>query len=431
MPTHAPVTGTSDRPPVNRIRQLATGSVGHLVEYFDWSAYSFLAIYFADQFFPGGESSAVPLLATFGVFAVGFLTRPIGGVIMGRIADRKGRRLTLTLGVGMMGIGSLLIAVSPTYAQCGVLAPIILVVARLVQGFSTGGELATAGAFLMESAPPNRRGVYTSLTNVSSSVGKVLCLAIITALVSLVGPGAMADWAWRVPFAIGAVAAVSAWWIRRRAEETLDEEHQAAADTKPAFKEVFVEYRLQFRNAFVLASVTGAMFYVWTTYIPTWAVITAGLSKGHAVTISTIAFCFYGAIQVPLGRLSDRIGRRPMIFAFLGLNIALTIPMFLLVTSDVPIMLAVQCIGVGITAVLMAASGAILGEMFPARIRVLATGTAVSFATAVFGGTIPAIGTALHSVGHPMLFPAYLTALNLVAFIVIRRIPETAHKPLP
>ena len=173
------------------------------------------------------------------------------------------------------------------------------------------------------------------------------------------------------------------------------------------------------------------MFYVWATYVPIWAVLTVGLSKGIAVTISTTAFCFYGAIQIPLGWLSDRVGRRPMIFAFLGLNIVLMIPLFLSVTSNIPIMLLVQCLGIGITAVLMAVNGAILGELFPARVRVLATGTAISFATAIFGGTIPTIGTALYGTGHPMLFPVYLVALNVVASVAVRRIPETAHRPLP
>ena len=194
----------------NRRTQVLTGSVGHLVEYFDWSAYSFLAIYFSRQFFPGDAESVVPLLATFTVFAVGFLARPVGGILMGRMADRYGRKPTLAVGVAMMGLGSLLIGVAPTYAQVGILAPVILVVARLIQGLSTGGELSTATAFLVESAPAGRRGAYGSIVNVGSSLGKVLCLLAITLLVGTVGADAMADWAWRVPFLLGAVLAVVA-----------------------------------------------------------------------------------------------------------------------------------------------------------------------------------------------------------------------------
>lgn len=414
---------------VHRRRQILTGSVGHLVEYFDWSAYSFLAIYFANQFFPGDAGSVVPLLSTFVVFALGFLTRPIGGVLMGRMADRHGRRLALTVGVAMMGVGSLMIALAPTYAQVGILAPIILVVARLIQGLSTGGELAAASAFLMESAPTDRRGVYTSLTNVSSSLGKVLCLGLITLLVNTVGVDAMADWAWRVPFLLGAVAALVAWWIRRRAEETYRSESEPA--TAPPFRELFVDHRPALWRAFVLASVTAAMFYTWSTYAPTWAIITAGLNKQQAVTISALAFIIYGLVQVPLGRLSDRIGRRPMMFAFYAGNIVFTLPLFAAMSANATTMLLVQCAGMVICALLMSVAAAMLGEMFPARIRVLATGAAFSFATALFGGTVPAIGTAIHETGVDVAFPLYLVALNVIALALTYRMPETAHAPLP
>lgn len=413
----------------SRTRQLVTGGVGHLVEYFDWSAYSFLAIYFAHEFFPGGQSSVVPLLSTFAVFAVGFAARPIGGILLGRIADRHGRKAALSISVAMMGIGSLVIGLAPTYSQVGLVAPFILVFARLVQGLSTGGELATASAFLMESAPANRRGTFTSFTNVTSSVGKVLCLAVITALVAGVGGDAMADWAWRVPFLVGALGAVIGWWIRRRAVETIDS-HEAENAQNVGFRDLVTEYRVPFWRAFAIASVTGAMLYAWGTFVPTWAVLTEGLEKGTAVGISTAAFVFYGLIQVPIGRLSDRWGRRPMILTFLIGNIVLTGPLFALISSDTLRMLLIQCAGMTLTATLMSIGGAALGEMFPSRVRVFATGTAMSFATAIFGGTVPMIGTWLHGAGWATLFPIYLVLLNVLALAVLWRIPETAHGPL-
>nr|WP_314141217.1 MFS transporter [uncultured Rhodococcus sp.] len=424
------------QPKINRRRQLITGGVGHLIEYFDWSAYSFLAIYFAHQFFPGGESSLVPLLSTFAVFAVGFLARPVGGIVLGKIADRRGRKAALTLSVAMMGIGSLIIGLSPTYYQVGVLAPIILVMARLVQGFSTGGELATASAFLMESAPDNRRGTFTSSTNVTSSAGKVVCLGIITGLVALVGPDNMSEWAWRIPFLIGAAGAVVAWWIRRRAQETLsattdlDATVQSVRVDRGNFAVLFTDHRGALWRAFAIATLTSAMFYAWGTFVPTWAVVTEGLDKESAVLVSTIAFVFYGLVQVPLGRLSDRFGRRPMLLAFTVGNSVLTVPLFLMISSNALNTLLVQCAGLALTASLMSISGAMLGEMFPSRIRVLATGTAISFATAIFGGTVPLIGTWLHSIGATGLFPVYLVALNVAGLIALWRIPETAHAPL-
>lgn len=413
----------------NRRTQVLTGSVGHLVEYFDWSAYSFLAIYFSRQFFPGDAESVVPLLATFTVFAVGFLARPVGGILMGRMADRYGRKPTLAVGVAMMGLGSLLIGVAPTYAQVGILAPVILVVARLIQGLSTGGELSTATAFLVESAPAGRRGAYGSIVNVGSSLGKVLCLLAITLLVGTVGADAMADWAWRVPFLLGAVLAVVAWWIRRSAAETLVDAG-APARANP-YREILSAHRADFARAFVLTSTTAAVFYAWSTFVPTWAILTEGLNKQSAVTISAIAFVVYGLVQIPLGLLSDRIGRKPMMSAFLIAGAVATIPLFLALSDGFLTVLAVQCVGMGITALMMASLGTALAEMFPARIRVLATGTAFSLATAIFGGTVPAIGTALHERGLDLAFPIYLVVLHLVALPVVFRCRETAHTPLP
>ncbi|MGC5027660.1 MFS transporter [Tsukamurella sp. DT100] len=424
-------TGTVTSPATgpNRRTQILTGTVGHLVEYFDWSAYSFLAIYFSRQFFPGDAESVVPLLATFTVFAVGFLARPIGGVLMGRMADRYGRRPTLAVGVAMMGLGSLLIGVAPTYAQVGVLAPVILVVARLIQGLSTGGELSTATAFLVESAPGDRRGAYGSIVNVGSSLGKVLCLLAITLLVGTVGADAMADWAWRVPFLLGAVLAVVAWWIRRSAAETLADPG-ASVGTNP-YREILTGHRADFGRAFVLASTTAAVFYAWSTFVPTWAILTEGLNKESAVTVSAIAFVVYGLVQIPLGLLSDRIGRKPLMYAFLVVGAVATIPLFLALSGAFVTVLAVQCAGMVITALMMASLGTALAEMFPARIRVLATGTAFALATAIFGGTIPAIGTALHERGLDLAFPVYLVVLHLVALPVVHRCRETAHTPLP
>ncbi|NMD56263.1 MULTISPECIES: MFS transporter [Tsukamurella] len=424
-------TGTVASPATgpNRRTQILTGSVGHLVEYFDWSAYSFLAIYFSRQFFPGDAESVVPLLATFTVFAVGFLARPVGGIVMGRMADRYGRRPTLAVGVAMMGLGSLVIGVAPTYAQVGVLAPIILVVARLIQGLSTGGELSTATAFLVESAPAGRRGAYGSIVNVGSSLGKVLCLFAITLLVGAVGADAMADWAWRVPFLAGAVLAVVAWWIRRSASETLSD---AGTPTGASpYREILTGHRADVARAFVLASTTAAVFYAWSTFVPTWAILTQGLNKESAVIISAIAFAVYGLVQIPLGLLSDRIGRKPMMCAFLVAGAVATVPLFLALSDGFGTVLAVQCVGMGITALMMASLGTALAEMFPARIRVLATGTSFALATAIFGGTIPAIGTALHGRGLDLAFPIYLVVLHLVALPVALRCRETAHAPLP
>lgn len=298
-------------PPTKRpVRQLLAASVGNAVEWYDWYAYTFLATYIAAQVFPkSADNSLVPLLSTFAVFAVGFFMRPVGGLLMGAVADRHGRRAALTVTILLMGGSSLLVGLTPTYAAVGVLAPVILVLARLLQGLSVGGEFAASTTFLVESAGPGRRGLFSSFQYVSTTVGQLVASGIATLLVDTLNDGQMNGWGWRVPFVLGAVLSLVGFWIRQGAQETRSAEQQEAP--RPG---LFEALRRHPRESLLIGGITAGgtiAYYTWTSYLPTYAELNAGIEKSDALLAGTISLAFFALLQPLGGLLSDRFGRRP------------------------------------------------------------------------------------------------------------------------
>jgi MHS family alpha-ketoglutarate permease-like MFS transporter len=422
---------TGIAPERNARRQLTAGSVGHFVEFFDFLVYSYLAIYFADQFFPTDSgSSLVPLLSAFGVFAVGFLARPIAGLVIGAFADRYGRRAAMTLTIGMMAAGSLLIALSPTYAQVGVLAPIVLVVARLLQGLSTGGEYSTAATFLVESAPPGKRGLYSSFLFVSSSFGKVAALGIVTLLVQLVGEDGMREFGWRIPFAIGALSAVVAWWIRRGTEETLDDAGGASRARRAGLFDAMRYHPKQSLQVFALTSGLTVGQYFWATYFPTYAAITTGTSTATTTVVSLIGLALYLPLSPLFGALSDRVGRKPVMYGFGAGMAVIPVPLIAWMDDGFVPMLAAQLIGILVLASGTAILGAVMAEMFPPRTRAAGFGFPYSLSVAVFGGTVSVIGTALEEAGAGGWFGWYLGATAVITLVATITLRETGGRDL-
>ncbi|MCM2579555.1 MFS transporter [Streptomyces meridianus] len=416
-------------PTASQGRQLSAASVGNAVEWYDWYAYSFLAVYFADQIFPeGAGSSLVPLLSTFAVFAVGFFMRPVGGLLMGAVADRHGRRAALTVTILLMGGGSLLVAVTPTYATAGILAPVVLVVARLVQGLSVGGEFAASTTFLVESAGEGRRGLFSSFQYVSTTVGQLIASGLAALLAASLTTGQMSSWGWRIPFLVGALLSLAGFWIRRGAQETRSREQQEAA--RPG---IFDALRRHPRQSLLICGITTGgtiAYYTWTAYLPTYATVNAGFDKGQALTVGTISLAFFALLQPLGGMLSDRIGRKPMLIGFaLGFAL-LAVPMLQLVTDAFWSLLLVQCAGMVLLTGYTSVAAAINAEIFPARVRAAGIGFPYSLTVALFGGTAPYVGTWFKQAGHPDLFPWYVAALCLVSFCVYLTLPETAKKPL-
>ncbi|GAU69120.1 putative dicarboxylate transporter [Streptomyces sp. NBRC 110611] len=429
------------RPP-SRPRQLVAAAIGNAVEWYDWYAYSFLAVYFAEQVFPQDTgNSLVPLLSTFAVFAVGFFMRPVGGLLMGAVADRRGRRAALTVTILLMGAGSLLVALTPTYAATGVLAPVVLVVARLVQGLSVGGEFAASTTFLVESAGPGRRGLFAGFQYVSTTIGQLLASGTAALLAALLTERQMGQWGWRVPFLVGALLSLLGLWIRRGAQETLPQAlhpvragetpraAQRAAD-RPGLFEALRRYpRQSLRICGITAGGTLA-YYTWTTYLPTYAQANAGFDKSDALTAGTVSLVFFALLQPLGGLLSDRIGRKPLLLGFsLGFAV-LAVPLLHLVTDTFLSLLLVQCAGMVLLTGYTAIAAAVNAEVFPARVRAAGIGFPYSLTVALFGGTAPYIGTWFKQAGHAGLFPWYVAALCLVSFLVYLTLPETAHQPL-
>lgn len=411
------------------VRQLLAASVGNAVEWYDWYAYTFLATYIADQVFPKGSgNSLVPLLSTFAVFAVGFFMRPVGGLLMGAVADRRGRRAALTVTILLMGGSSLLVGLTPTYASVGVLAPVVLVLARLLQGLSVGGEFAASTTFLVESAGPGRRGLFSSFQYVSTTAGQLAASGVAALLVSMLSDGQMDGWGWRLPFVIGAVLSLVGFWIRQGAYET----HRAPQDAseRPG---LFDALRRHPRQSLLICGITAGgtiAYYTWTSYLPTYAELNTDISKSQALLSGTLSLAFFALLQPVGGLLSDRFGRRPLLL-FFGIGFAvLSVPLLHSLDGSFGSLLMVQCAGMVLLTGFTSISAAVNAEVFPARVRAAGIGFPYSLTVALFGGTAPYMGTLFKEIGEPGLFPWYVAVLCLASSAVYLKLPETAHKEL-
>lgn len=301
-----------------RVRAIIGGSIGNLVEWYDWYAYSAFALYFAGAFFPRSDVTA-QLLQTAAVFAVGFFMRPVGSWLIGCYADRHGRRAALTLSVTLMCAGSLLIAVTPGYATIGVMAPVLLVVARLLQGISVGGEYGASATYLSERAGRTRRGFYSSFQYVTLILGQLLALSVLLVLQKVMSEAALMAWGWRIPFVLGAFAAVSAIWMRRNLDETTSftvaKAAGVVAEAPSGLRGLFAHGRAV-ATVFGLTAGGALAFYVFTTYAQKFLVNTTGFSKATASQINAATLVVFMCVQPVIGAWSDRIGRRPILMTF-------------------------------------------------------------------------------------------------------------------
>jgi MHS family alpha-ketoglutarate permease-like MFS transporter len=410
-------------------RQLLAASVGNLVEWYDWLAYTFLATFIADEVFPeNADDSLVPLLATFAVFAVGFFMRPVGGLLLGAVADRRGRRAALTVTILLMGGSSLLVALTPTYALAGLFGPVVLVVARLLQGLSVGGEFAASTTFLVESAGPRRRGLFSSFQYVTTTIGQLIASGLAALLVASTTDGQMHAWGWRIAFVVGALLSLVGFWIRRGAQET-----RTAAQRDAPRPGLFEALRAHPRESLLICGITtGATiaYYTWTAYLPTYAQVNADFDKGDSLIVGTISLAFFALLQPLGGMLSDRIGRKPMLLFFAVGFAVLSVPLLHAITDSFVSLLLVQCAGMVLLTGYTSIAAAVNAEVFPARVRAAGIGFPYSLTVALFGGTAPYMGTLFEELDHPGAFPWYVAALCLISAAVYLRLPETAHTPL-
>lgn len=425
-------------PPVSRSRQLAAATVGNIVEWFDWYVYSMLALYFSAQFFPKTGDPIVPLLSAMAIFAVGFFMRPLGGFLGGIVADRFGRKKALTATVMLMGVGSLLVAIAPTYDQVGVLSPIILVVARLLQGLSTGGEFAASSTFLVESAPEGRRGFFSSFLYIGATLGNLAAISSVALLVAGLPDEAMREWGWRVPFAIGTLGAAAGLFIRRFAEETLVTEDAdagaspgAARAAKPSVFEFMRTHPKECLLVFAINAAPTLFFYVFTSYLPTYAHITVGFDMKNGLLVGLISLAYFAILQPVMGMLSDRIGRKPLLLTFgIGFTL-LTLPLLNSLQNSFLSLLLVQMAALTLLACYTSITSAVMCELFPARIRAAGIGLPYALGVALVGGTGPYIATWLADAKMIDVFGWYLTILAALTTAVFLRLKESYKTGLP
>ena len=426
------MTGGGARPDARRLKSIFGGSIGNLVEWYDWYVYSAFALYFAKSFFPPGSQTA-QLLNTAAVFALGFLMRPVGGWILGRYADRHGRRAALSLSVLLMCAGSLLIAVTPSYSTIGVAAPLLLVLARLLQGLSVGGEYGASATYLSEMAGRQLRGFYSSFQYVTLIGGQLIALGVLLVLQRTLSGDALELWGWRIPFAIGGALAVAALWLRRGLDETASFEAARAqrASTpatapRAALREL-LRYPRQIATVVGLTAGGTVAFYTFTTYAQKFLVNTAGFSKTAATQVSALTLVVFMLVQPLVGYLSDRIGRRPVLITFGVLGTLGTVPVLTALGAARTELRAFALLMVALLAVsgYTAINAVVKAELFPTTIRALGVGLPYAIAVSVFGGTAEYLALWAKSIGHERWFYWYVTACIAASLVVYTTMPET------
>ncbi|ACU05587.1 MFS transporter [Pedobacter heparinus] len=404
-----------------RLKAIFGGSIGNLVEWYDWYAYSAFAIYFSASFFPEGNPT-VQLLNTAGIFALGFLMRPLGGYIFGRIADRIGRKQSMTLSVLLMSLGSLLIALTPTYQTIGVMAPVLLLTARLLQGLSVGGEYGVSATYLSEMATKNHRGFYSSFQYVTLIGGQLLALAIQLVLQKLLlSDTQLHEWGWRIPFVFGAILSIVALYLRKNLDETKAFENQKENQSgkKGTIKELLKHPKAVVTVIGLTLGGTLA-FYTYTTYMQKFLVNTVQMSKEQSTLMSFFTLFIFACLQPLFGALSDRIGRRPLLIGFGILGTICTVPLLSTLSHTTSqwqaffLLMAALIIVSGYTSI----NAVVKAELFPAEVRALGVGLPYALTVAVFGGSAEYIALWLKERQYESYYYWYITCCIFISLMV-------------
>lgn len=411
--------GAGRRGGSRRVRDMLAVNLGNALEWYDWNIYTIFAPVFAHQIFQSDDSASA-LLATLAVFAVGFIARPIGGIVFGAYADRVGRKKSLFIAMLLTALGSLVIAVTPTFESAGVVASIVLLVARLLQGLAHGGEMGTSVTYLVERAPRGRRALFGSTSWVSVIVGTMLATLTGLAINGLLSTEQVESWGWRVAFALGGLLGLYALYLRRIIHET--ESFRETVETadggegEPPKREKPRSGVLHhWRGLLVIFGVSAGgsvMFYTWLIYLPTHAQLAYGMTPASTLTVSLVAQCIFLVAILGAGLLGDRIGRRPMVIAFGVLFIILPIPASTMLSDSFVTLLAVQVATLAALAVLFGVNGAVWVEVLPTHVRAKGVASVLSLATAIFGGTAPYLITLFSEAG---MFDVYLIYLMVIS----------------
>lgn len=416
----------------HRLKSILGGSAGNMVEWYDWYVYSAFTLYFAGAFFPSDNRTA-QLLSAAAIFAAGFLMRPIGAWFMGIYSDRYGRKSGLTLSVTLMCLGSLIIAISPTHADIGIAAPVILLIARLLQGLSVGGEYGASAAYLSEMAGKKRRGFFSSFQYVTLISGQLTALGVLLVLQRVLTTTELEEWGWRIPFAIGGVLAVVVFYIRRGLLET--ESFKKIKDDKARQSsglELFTKHPKEALMVIALTAGGTVAFYTYTTYMQKFLVNTSKFSAESATEIAAAASLIFMLIQPLAGALSDRIGRKPLMIAFGVLGVIFTYPIFSLLTTttDPYIAFGLSLLGLIIVTGYTSINAVVKAELFPAHIRALGVALPYAIANTIFGGTTEFVALKFKEMEHESWYFMYVTfmiACSLIVYIKMRDTRDHSH----
>ncbi|UNE53659.1 MFS family transporter [Bartonella machadoae] len=408
-----------------RIRAIVSSASGNLVEWYDFYVYSFTSIYFASQFFPSDGDVVMQLLKAAGVFAIGFLMRPIGGWLFGFIADRYGRKRSMLISVFMMCGGSFLIALLPTYETIGAAAGLFLLLLRMLQGLSVGGEYGTTATYMSEIALKNRRGFFSSFQYTTLIGGQLLASLVIFILALYLTGDQLKAWGWRIPFAIGGLGAIVAIYLRRTLHETTTKESRSKKEAGN-----IVELLSNHGKAFFLVigfTAGGSLtFYTYTTYMQKYLITTTGFDKHTATTIMTAALFVFMLIQPAFGFLADKIGTRTSLLIWSVLSIIFTIPGLHVIGNTDNTWIALSVI-VGMLCIMSfytSIAGIVKSEMFPASVRAIGVGLSYAIANALFGGSAEYVALGLKDLGYETVFYFYIIGMMVIAFISILLMPD-------
>ncbi|OQR61688.1 alpha-ketoglutarate transporter [Streptomyces maremycinicus] len=408
-------------------KSIIGGSVGNMIEWYDWFVYSTFSVYFASSFFPDGDTTS-QLLDTAGIFAVGFFMRPVGGWLLGRLGDRRGRKTALNVTVLMMSFSALLIAVAPTHAQVGYWGAVVLLLGRMLQGLSVGGEYAASATYLAEAAPAHRRGFFCSFQMASMKVGQLIGLSLQIVLQQNMSEETLSSWGWRIPFVVGALGSAVIFYLRRSLVETeAFEEAAGKAATEPDRGTLRGLWKYRRTVALVIGFSMGGTLadYTYSTYMTKYLHNTAGLSKTDASLVSFIAILVFIFLQPLAGLLSDRVGRRPLLITFGIAAVLFTVPLMTALGhvstfgSALLLMLAGLLIITGYTSM----SALVKAELFPSQVRALGVALPYALANALFGGTAEYVGLWFKDIGFESGFFWYVTgcaAISLIVYVTMR-----------
>ncbi|MFC0113323.1 MFS transporter [Kibdelosporangium aridum] len=406
------------------VRKLVAASIGNAIEWYDWTVYATFSTYIASALF-APDSKA--LITTFATYALAFFFRPLGGFLLGRFADVRGRKPAMILTIVLMAGGSLAIGVLPTFAAVGWLAPILLLLARIAQGISLGGEVSNASAYLGEIAPSSRRGRYSAFFYISTGGAVLIASLLGYFLIRILGKEDMASYGWRIPFIVGGVLGIVGLWLRRTIDETehFEKSKDKARHVKNPLLLTLKQHPKAVGQLIGYTMLSTLCYYTFFSTLTPFAINAKKASADDVFLALSIGTALFIALQYPMGVLSDRFGRKPQLLVWSAATAILIVPLSTLITPNVGNLIVVFCVGLGLYTAMTSIAPAIMSEMFPTEVRALGIGAWYNVTVATFGGTAPLVNTALAEAGMSYVFFWYVAAGAVIAFFVIRTLPET------